>query len=107
MQSPKFPFLMPVWSNLAGILRPDEADGRPPRMVVAGVRLERLYNQDAETVSFGAYEYMLVRADDHEKYGWVSEAELVKQEYPADDTVPLEEHPDLDDVRNMPATSVG
>lgn len=32
---------------------------------------------------------------------------LKQAEYPADDTVPLEEHPDLDDVRSMPATSVG
>lgn len=108
MQTPKFPFLMPVWTNIVGVLRPDQSDGQPAPWVVCAIRLKSDYNQDTDESSWGGFEYLLGNLSD-DFYGWVSEDQLVKAEYPvpADDTSPLEEHPDLDDVRNMPATSMG
>lgn len=122
MPPPKFPFLMPVWSNRVGILRPDQSDGKPAPWAACGIRLTINYNQDADEASWGGFEYLLGNLSD-DFYGWVSEAELVKREYPAsadaelsippirarvdlaaldrikaalaDDAVPLEEHPDL------------
>lgn len=113
MDAPKFTLLMPIRTNAVGILRPDEWDGRAPQWVVLGIRIDRVvvFGLDDNTVELCGYSYLVADRNEepNQDYGWVSEAELVKQEYPApaDDTVPLEEHPDLDDVRNMPATTVG
>jgi hypothetical protein len=76
---PLFPLGMSVWINAAGILRPDQADGRPP-WYVHGIRAVQSFDDDTELWSLSGWKYFIGRVGNID-YGWVEESELVKAEY--------------------------
>ncbi len=73
MTLPKFPFGLSVWTNAAGILRPDEANGRSPWLVI-GIRRDWELDEANEYIP-GEFLYLLGSAS-RPDYGWVSEWEL-------------------------------